>query len=236
MLRHRVTAVESLEEEPMGSGTEDLVTMEYPTIRSTTTETIRNRIINGAYPPGARLIEHRLATEFGTSRNPVRESLRVLETEGLVETTPRHGTVVSSFTTASAEDMFDVREVLEPLAARLAVERGDAVQDRQLSVLVGDIEVASACKDEATLARLHRSFHELLIGMAKNESLTDALRPLQRRTQRVVVTNSEVLGSHLWQDHISLANAVLEGDVESASNYALRHVASARRAYLRATS
>src|SRR3954453_2222223 len=84
---------------------------------------LRNAIINGEYTPGERLTEDRLAEDFGVSRNPVREALRVAEAEGFVVILPRRGAVVASPSSTAIEDIFAVRQRLEPLAARLAAER-----------------------------------------------------------------------------------------------------------------
>src|SRR3954453_4075106 len=83
---------------------------------------LRNAIINGDYAPGERLTEDRLATDFGVSRNPVREALRVAETEGFVVILPRRGAVVASPTDTAITDIFEVEERLELVVARLVIE------------------------------------------------------------------------------------------------------------------
>src|SRR5204863_4533096 len=84
---------------------------------------LRRRIIDGVYEPGDRLTGERLADDFGVSRNPVREAIRVLEAEGFLHAQPRRGAVVASLSVRDVEDLFDVRLSLETLAASLAAER-----------------------------------------------------------------------------------------------------------------
>ena len=78
-------------------------------LRDLVTDEIRRRILTGALPPGDRLVEDRLAEDLGVSRNPVREAIRVLATEGLVEVTPRRGAAVARPRPAHAEELFEVR-------------------------------------------------------------------------------------------------------------------------------
>ena len=83
---------------------------------------LRSRIIDAYYRPGERLTEDRLAADFGVSRNPVREALRVVEAEGFVELQPRRGAIVAEPDERTMRDMFATRAVLEPLGARIAAE------------------------------------------------------------------------------------------------------------------
>jgi DNA-binding GntR family transcriptional regulator len=86
-------------------------------------EAIREQIILGELEPGQRLTEEWLASEFGVSRIPLREALRVLASEGFVESEHYGGTYVATLDTEAAHDLLDVRAVLEPLAAAQAARR-----------------------------------------------------------------------------------------------------------------
>src|SRR5689334_24784622 len=92
------------------------------TLRDQVLAELRRRIVEAEYRPGERLREDRLAQDFGVSRNPVREALRVVETEGFVHVEPRRGAVVTVPDDKTMEDLFAVRALLEPLAARFAAE------------------------------------------------------------------------------------------------------------------
>lgn len=84
---------------------------------------LRSRILSGALAPGQRLVEEALAATFGVSRNPVREALRVLAAEGLVEVLPRRGATVSLLTAEEAQELFDLRLAVEGVAARIAARK-----------------------------------------------------------------------------------------------------------------
>ncbi|MDG4864320.1 GntR family transcriptional regulator, partial [Streptomyces sp. T-3] len=95
-------------------------------LRDRAYETLRRRIIEAQLQPGQRLVERDLAAELEVSRIPLREALRRLEADGLVLLVPHRGALVAPFTPTDVRDLFDVRESLESLAARLAAERADA--------------------------------------------------------------------------------------------------------------
>ncbi|WP_320781998.1 GntR family transcriptional regulator, partial [Streptomyces sp. CRN 30] len=86
-------------------------------------DTLRRRIVEGELQPGQRLVERDLAAELEVSRIPLREALRLLEADGLVVLVPRRGALVAPFAPADVRHLFDVRESLEALAARLAAGR-----------------------------------------------------------------------------------------------------------------
>ena len=83
---------------------------------------VRDAILDGSRDPGSKLIERDLAAEFGVSRVPVRDALKVLDGEGLVELRPRTWAIVREFTAADLADLDEVRQVLEPMVFRLAAE------------------------------------------------------------------------------------------------------------------
>src|SRR3954451_19025494 len=94
-------------------------------LRDVVREKIRTRIAEGEWGPGTRLVERDLAEEFQVSQVPVREALRALESEGFVDLLPRRGAVVRDLTRSVVSDLFDIRQVLEGLVARLVADRVD---------------------------------------------------------------------------------------------------------------
>lgn len=94
-------------------------------LRDRAYQELRRRIVSTELAPGQRLVERDLAAELEVSRIPLREALRLLEADGLVVLVPHKGALVSPFTPADVRDLFDVRESLEALAARLTAERRD---------------------------------------------------------------------------------------------------------------
>jgi DNA-binding GntR family transcriptional regulator len=111
------------------------------------TRDIRDRIISSELKPGERILEARLAREMGVSRSPVREALRILERQKLVELIPRKGARVTQISTSHIEWFYDIFEVLYGLVARKATENADASDQRDLSRALDKIEKAADDRD-----------------------------------------------------------------------------------------
>jgi DNA-binding GntR family transcriptional regulator len=110
---------------------------------------ITDRIVRGDLPPGTRLVEERLAADFGLSRPPIRESFRVLEREGLVTISPRRGVRVRRFTPEEVRDIYLCRAVLRGLAARLAAQHMTPHMLQQLESALAVMERSAASDDVA---------------------------------------------------------------------------------------
>jgi DNA-binding GntR family transcriptional regulator len=124
---------------------------------------LRRRIVDGDYAQGERLTENRLADDFGVSRNPVREALRVVETEGFVQILPRRGAVVATIDETAVRDLFAVRVQLETLAAGLAAERATEQDVARLRALLDQASAATEAKDFDRVAELNSALHLAVI-------------------------------------------------------------------------
>ena len=111
-------------------------------------EAVRSGILAGRYLAGARLTEQEIATSVGVSRTPVREALRRLDAEGLVEFTPNLGAVVTTWNEADSDEIFDLRAMLESYGARRATVRAT---DEQMAEMRRLAELKSRCKAETGL-------------------------------------------------------------------------------------
>ena len=200
-------------------------------LRSLVSDELRRLVVTGELPPGSRIVEDRLAERLGVSRNPVREALQALAAEGFVEILPRRGAVVAQITPEHAEDLFDVRTALEPLAARLAARRADDDGlDRLRAVLakardatdVGELDVLAACNTE---------FHSLVVELSGNDYLGLLVAPMARRVQWVFRTSAATRAPHSWTEHEELLRAIAAGDEDYAEAVARSHVAAARASY-----
>lgn len=130
---------------------------------------IIQRIRSGQYRAGDRLIPEEIATEIGTSRMPVREAFRRLATEGLVDIRPHRGAVVRKLSTAEMVEVFQMRAVLEGLAARVAFS---AIQEKHIAVLDDLIRQMELAEDDVQeWVSLHRQFHEYLCSLSHNPRL-----------------------------------------------------------------
>jgi DNA-binding GntR family transcriptional regulator len=199
-------------------------------LRDKVVEELRRRIIECDYAPGHRLTEDRLADDFGVSRNPVREAIRVLEREGFLIAQPRRGAVVASISAQDVADLFDVRLSLEVLAAQQAAQRIEARGAGLLRGLVGDAAVASTVTD---LASLNSAFHGEICRLSGNALLIGIMESLRDRLEWIYRQSAVERAPHSWAEHEALATAIAAGDPEAAAHAAHTHVLAAREAALR---
>jgi DNA-binding GntR family transcriptional regulator len=191
---------------------------------------LRNAIIRGDYPPGERLTEDRLAEDFGVSRNPVREALRVAEAEGFVVILPRRGAVVASPSSAAINDIFAVRERLEPLAARLAAERATSADLVQLRVLLESARLATERNNLHQVAELNSALHLQILHISGNPWLSSIAKALYLHVEWIFRMSAKERAPHSWEEHIRLVEAIESGDGNRAEMVALSHVAAASEA------
>ena len=193
---------------------------------------LRHRIVNGDYPPGQRLTEDRLAADFGVSRNPVREALRIVQAEGLVTMTPRRGAVVSTPDASTIADLFAVRTSLETVAARLAAERATPGDVSDLRTLLEAAERATERADFSRVAELNNELHLRVIAISGNPWLSSISSSMYLHVNWVFRLGAAHRAPHSWAEHIRLVNAIEAGDPKEAEAAASAHVAAAAAAAL----
>lgn len=188
---------------------------------------LRDAILDGVREPGSRLIERDLAADFGVSRVPVRDALKVLEGEGLVELRPRTWAVVREFTDHDLADLDEVREVLEPLAFRLAAQRHRREGlDRLLRALENERASAEA-EDRVVSRRSAADFHEIVTDLADNMLLTDLMQSIRSRLRWALSQHDDL--RHIAEEHVALYEAIRDRDGDRAAALALAHIESSRR-------
>lgn len=139
---------------------------------------IKEQIIDGRYPPGVRITEQNIATEFNSSRTPVREAMRQLVADGFALFKPNSGTVVRQWTPAQMREIFDLRVLIESeiaghAAARIARADIDALVGLQDDIEAQGVDLGS---DNMTrIGRLNREFHNLIARASQNERLVSML-------------------------------------------------------------
>jgi DNA-binding GntR family transcriptional regulator len=202
-------------------------------LRSLVCDELRRLVITGDLAPGARLVEEQLASRLGVSRNPVREALQTLASEGFVEILPRRGAVVAQITPEQAEDLFDVRLALESLAARLAARRADDATVGRLRDVLRRAREATEASELDVLAACNTEFHQLVVEAAGNDYLRLLVAPMARRVQWVFRMSAAERAPHSWTEHEELLHAIADGDEEYAEAVARAHVTAARASYRR---
>lgn len=213
--------------QPIATGGFRRLGAEHAPLRDQVAEGLRAAILDGRFKPGERLIEDRLAEEFGVSRNPIREAIRTLASEGLVEVNARKGAVVASLTQQEAEELLEVRATLEAANARLAARRRDpAILEQLKAVLVRGTEALGEARVE-DLGRLNDDFHSNLAQAGCNRVLADLMRTLRDRTAPLFRGFGIEAARAAWSEHADILRAVIDGDAELASLLAYRHVMNA---------
>lgn len=200
-------------------------------LREFVRDCIRDRISDGTYPPGTRLVERDLAADFDVSRLPVREALRMLNTEGFVEMLATRGVIVRQLTRVDVEELFDVREALETTAFRKAAERATRADVRRLEALARRAERAVESGDRDTVYACNVEFHDVVPEMARNKFLVQMLEPIEGRLHWINLQNDEP--DVLWAEHRIMLQALIIGDADRAQQLAYEHIDVNRARVLR---
>lgn len=158
-------------------------------IRKQTTDNLRAAIVGGRFKPGERLNEKKLCQLTGVSRTSVREALRQLEAEGLVTTLPNKGPVVTKVTCEEAKDIYEVREQLEGLAARLFAEKADDLQVMTLAVEVARLDKAHQEDNIVEYLKAKNEFYEVLLQGCGNQTVYSIIRSLLARVNFLRTTS-----------------------------------------------
>ena len=205
---------------------------------------LREKIVRGELPAGTQLLQIDLANQLGVSRTPLREAFRILENDGYLKTSNNNRTVeVVTFTAAEMRDMYEIREVIDGLAARLSAARGlsPAAETGARRLLA---EMASTSKPHDPLRRVeaHAAFHSFFLEQSGNGRLT-SLIPLIRASSAALflpfidnpegvqlaaggkVTSYKELLDESQDSHRAILDAVLEGKASKAETAARKHIA-----------
>ena len=198
-------------------------------------EAVRSGILGGRYLAGARLTEQDIATSVGVSRTPVREALRRLDAEGLVEFTPNLGAVVTTWNEEDSDEIFDLRAMLEAYGVRRATVRATDAQIAEMRRLAESQYRESVERKAGHLERigdLNSQFHRRMQEAAGSPRLARALAglieaPLMMRTfQKYTAEDLQRSAQH----HLEIVSALEARDAEWAASVMFSHVHAARGA------
>lgn len=181
------------------------------------------RILEGSYPPGHRLVELQLARELNTSQGPVREALRELEAVHLVQTEPYRGTYVRSVSERELREAYQVRAVLEELAGQLATPALQA-HSKELQELVGAMRAAAAKGDREAYFRNNFEFHRGIVAASGNEVLLHQWELLALKVRSRVVLSLEVIDLRsVIPLHERIVEAIRAGDASTVGRLLREH-------------
>lgn len=196
---------------------------------------LREAILDGRFAPGEPLVESHLAAQLGVSRTPVREALRALEREGIIQALPGRRLIVTKPTEREIEQLYDIRIALEGLAVRGAAARATPADRAEIRATVVEMRAALARREMDRLEAAGRRFHEALVRLSGNEMLVAMLDGLATRTHylRRLGLRDPLLAAETMEDHAELCEAVLAGDGARAEAVSRRHIERARESLLR---
>ncbi|MGI9951733.1 GntR family transcriptional regulator [Moorellaceae bacterium AZ2] len=205
----------------------------YQPVRREVYHILREAILTGKLKPGERMVERHLARQLGVSRTPVREAIRKLELEGLVEHVPRRGVVVARISKREAWEIYNIRAVLEGLAARLAAENITPKQLERLEELVKAMEEAWARRDMEVLQKLHVEYNGLIYQAAESPRLEQMITNLAEYIVGFTKVGYAVPGriNTATREHREILEALKARDADRAEKLARQHIDNSREAY-----
>lgn len=190
-----------------------------PSLVELAAATLRRMIIGGRLRCGERIIENRLTRELGISRPPLREALRVLEREGLVRQLPRKGVIVTPLTLHDIYEIVTLRAEFERMAVRLGVPVCDQRRLRRCEAALEQLAAAADSQDPAAFAERLLQLHLSVVGLAGNQRLEDAYRPLDLQLLLAMTLNHRAPGSALLTPDLSrqrrLVAVIAQGDPDT---------------------
>ena len=187
-------------------------------------DVLMQRIVDGEYEPGERIVELRIAEEFGVSQAPVREALRELESLRLVESEPFRGARVRAVRADEIAESYPVRAALEELAAKLAAERlaGAAAP---LQAEIDAMRAAAVDGDLRAFVRHDVAFHRVFVEASANLTLVEVWQSLHvdLRTRFTLIQRLEDL-AEVAESHVPIMRALDAGDAERAGRVVREHI------------
>jgi len=199
---------------------------EYLPLRDVVFNTLRQAILKGELAPGERLMEIQLAEKLGVSRTPIREAIRKLELEGLVNMVPRKGAEVAKISERNLRDVLEVRRALEELAVELACKRITDEDLNQLEIISKKIEREVHSLDSIELAELDEKYHDVIYQATGNNRLIQMINNLREQMYRYRLEYIKDKDSRttLVAEHGEILKSLKEHNVEKTVNIIREHI------------
>lgn len=187
---------------------------------------LRDRIITGRLEPGAKLAVGALAEEIGVSVTPLREALKVLSTENLIDLTPNRGASVAPVSEQQTRHLFEVIAGIEALAAELACRRMTGAELAELRRLHDEMGKLADTGDRIGYFGLNRTIHDKIVDFARNPILRDQRCRLAQQAERVryLALGRDARRSEAFREHLALMAAFADRDADRAGRIWRRHL------------
>lgn len=210
------------------------ITRQAATLRLMVEEKLRAAIAKGLFKPGQRLVERELCELIGVGRTSIREALRQLEAEGLVQTIPHRGPIVSSISAQEARQLYEIRALLEGYAGRQFAERKDPQAVKALDKTVKALMKAVKSNEQLALIEAKSQFYKVLMGGAENVFVTQMLTGLHNRITLLRFTSMTQPG-RLARSIVEIRDiydAIAAGDGDAAEKACRLHIQEAAKVAL----
>lgn len=189
-----------------------------PSLVQLAADELRALILSGELQPGARLVEERLTERLGISRPPLREAMRLLQTEGLIDVQPRRGATVTRLSDQDVHEILTLRSALERLAVELGVPVSDPELLERCRTALAGMQDCARRKDRAHLVEAGYQFHSAIVGLAGHRRLEQLYHSLHQQLLLCMAMNLyarehhyEDLAKHV-QRHRVLLDVIEAGD------------------------
>ena len=197
-------------------------------LRQRVANVIRDAILDGTLLPGSPLVEKAIAADLEISRAPVREAIRTLSKEGLVESVPYKGSYVRRMAARDVEEVYSMRGLLERYAVRSALTADAPPVLTPLDAACADMDAAAASGDLRALTAADERFHQALIALADHELLLGMWNLIELRARHAMALRNGQLDDPLTvaANHRAIVGALRAGDLTESLRLVTEHVAS----------
>ena len=205
-----------------------------PTVRAIVAQKLREAIMSGTFKPGQRLVERELCEMTGVSRPSIREALRLLEADGMVNTVPHRGPVVSTISLEEARQLYAARAVLEGFAGRECARLRDPAVVRRMGGALTRLKAAFAKSDMIAVLEAKTDFYAALIGGCQNAFIERMLKPLHDRITllRITSMSQPKRVNKSLREVTAIWRAIQSGDEDLAERRCVDHIKAAAVAAL----
>lgn len=189
---------------------------------------LRDLIVEGELKPGEKISEKSLCEMFGVSRTPLREALKILAIEGLVQLTPNRGASVTELKLSDLEELFPVIAAMEGLAGELACRSISDTEIEELRSLQAEMEIYHADENLPDYFRVNQQIHQLIIDAADNASLAQMHRTMSARVKRArfIANVSKQRWGEAVKEHRAILNALEKRNEDLAGKLMKQHIAN----------
>jgi len=201
-------------------------------LRERVYQAMQELIISRQLAPGQHLVESELAEMLGVSRQPIREALQLLNSEGWVDLRPGYGAFVHAPTDTEVDQLLAVRSLLESESARLAAQLAQPKDIQELRGICEIGEKALGRDDIDGMVEANANLHRKITELSGNQVLLDFWTQVDRRVRWYYTPIARTRGRKSWQEHAKLIDAIDNGDDAKAAQIMREHTERTREAYL----